>query len=227
MRRYIATCVGLGLCWAISEGAQTPQSSMSQTLATQTSSASMVPGETASPLKGTRFVGKLITKLDANHAKVGQPVVLEVKKDVKSGDHVVLKKGSFVNGTVTQVTPYSKGRSGAELDISFESVGEKGGEQIPAHFAIYALWAKLPQQPDDMYLGNGKKGLADSAGISGGVEAVRNEELRPEMTGIFGFDDLELHPLVKMTPPTSTVNCKTGNIVLENGTELVLAFVGR
>jgi hypothetical protein len=229
MRRSIATFVGLGLscCWAISAGAQAAQNNSAATPTAQTNAATSAPGDAAgSPLKGARFVGKLTTKLDSKHAKVGQAVVVEVKKDVKSGDQVVLKKGALVNGTVTQVTPYSKG-SAAELDISFDNVGVKGGEQSPAHFAIYALWAKLEKQPDDMYLSGGKKQLATSAAISGQVEAPRDNELRPETTGIFGFTDLELHPLVKMTPPTSTVNCKSGNIVLENGTEMVLTFVGQ
>jgi hypothetical protein len=223
MKRFMAAFVGVGLSWAVcvvgqsAPGAQAP--------AAQTSAGTAGPGDAASPLKGVRFVGKLTTKLDAKHAKVGQPVVVEVKKDVKSGEQVVLKKGALVKGTVTQVTPYAKGGSGAELDISFDSVSEKGGEQIPAHFAIYALSAHLEKQPDDMYNSGGKKQLATSASISGKVDAPRDNELKPETTGIFGFDDLELHPLVKMTPPTSTVNCKSGNIVLENGTEMVLVFV--
>jgi hypothetical protein len=229
MRRTIAAFVGVSLSWswAISAGAQTAQSNAMQAPATQASAATTAPSEAASPLKGVKFVGKLATKLDAKHAKVGQPVVVEVKKDVKAGEQVVLKKGALVKGTVTQVTAYSKGGSGAELDLSFDSVGEKGGEQIPAHFAIYALSAHLEKQPDDMYNSGGKKQLATSASISGRVEAPRDNEFGPETVGIFGFDDLELHPLVKMTPPTSTVNCKSGNIVLENGTDMVLVFVGQ
>lgn len=224
MIRHVALVMGLS--FAISAGAQTAQNNATQAPSTQTGGAA-TPTESTSPLKGTRFVGKLTTKLDTKHAKVGQPVVVEVKKDVKSGDQVVLKKGSLVKGTVTQVTPYAKGSSAAELDIAFDNVGEKGGEQIPAHFAIYALSAKLEKQPDDMYNSGGTKQLATAASISGKVDAPRDNELTPETTGIFGFDDLELHPLVKMTPPTSTVNCKSGNIVLENGTEMVLVFVGQ
>ena len=227
MRRTIAAFVGVGLSWswAIAAGAQTAQRNATQAPAAQP--AATAPSAAASPLKGVKFVGKLTTKLDAKHAKVGQPVVVEVKKDVKSGEQVVLRKGELVKGTVTQATPYSKGGSGAELDISFDSVGEKGGEQIPAHFAIYALSAHLEKQPDDMYNSGGKKQLATSASISGRVQSPRDNEFGPETVGIFGFDDLELHPLVKMTPPTSTVNCKSGNVVLENGTEMVLVFVGQ
>lgn len=229
MKRYIATFVGLGMswAWAVSAGAKTAQSNPSQTPATQTTAGTATPVDAASPLKGVRFVGKLTTKLDAKHAKVGQPVVVEVEKDVKSDGQVVLKKGALVKGTVAQVTPYSKGGSGAELDISFDSVANKGGDPIPAHFAIYALSAHLEKQPDDMYKSGGTKQLANAATISGKVEAPRDNDLKPETTGIFGFDDLELHPLVKMTPPTSTVNCKSGNIVLEKETEMVLAFVGQ
>lgn len=224
MIRHVALVMGLS--FAISAGAQTAQNNATQAPSTQTGAAA-TSTESTSPLKGTRFVGKLTTKLDTKHAKVGQPVVVEVKKDVKSGGQVVLQKKSLVKGTLTQVTPYAKGGSPAELDISFDNVGEKGGEQIPAHFAIYALSAKLEKQPDDMYTSGGTKQLATAASISGKVDALRDNELAPETTGIFGFNDLELHPLVKMTPPTSTVTCKSGDIVLENGTEMVLVFVGQ
>ncbi|HTZ47441.1 MAG TPA: hypothetical protein VMH20_07610 [Verrucomicrobiae bacterium] len=226
MARCVAMFVCLGLSYAVAAGGQTPQNIATQASATPAASAARASGPISLP-NGTRFVGKLTTKLDTKHAKVGQPLVVEVKKDVKSGEQVVLKKGSLVKGTVTAVTPYAKGGSGAEVDISFDSVGDKNEEQIPAHFAIYALSAKLEKQPDDMYNSGGKQRMATSASISGQVVAPHDNELRPETTGIFGFTDLELHPLVKMTPPTSTVNCKSGNIVLENGTELVLVAVGQ
>jgi len=223
MTRYAAVLLGLSLSCAISAGAQT--SNPSETPEAQANVAA--PANAESPLKGVRLVGKLTTKVDAKHAKVGQPVVVEVQKDVKSDGQVVLKKGALVKGTVTQVTPYAKGGSGAELDISFDGVSEKGGQQIPAHFAIYALSAHLEKQPDDMYNSGGKQRVAAAASISGQVKAPSTDDLQPDTTGIFGFDNLELHPLVKMTPPTSTVNCKTGNIVLEKETGIVLVFVGQ
>jgi len=93
-------------------------------------------------------------------------VVVEVTRDVKSGDQVVLKKGSLVKGTVTEVQAFSKGSS-AQLEIAFDRVAAKDGEQIPAHFAVYALAAQLEKQPGDIYATQGYKGLANSASVSG------------------------------------------------------------
>jgi len=105
-------------------------------------------------------------KLDTKHTKPGQSVVVEVTRDVKSGDQVVLKKGSLVKGTVTEVQAFSKGSS-AQLEIAFDRVAAKDGEQIPAHFAVYALAAQLEKQPGDIYATQGYKGLANSASVSG------------------------------------------------------------
>lgn len=106
-----------------------------------------------------------------------------------------------------------------------DRVVPKGGEQFPDHFAIYALSAKLEEQPGDMY--TSKKGLATSAGISGQAGAPKNTDITPETTGIYGFDGVQLHPLVRMTPPSASVNSSTGNIVLEKETTFVLESLGQ
>jgi hypothetical protein len=80
---------------------------------------------------------------------------------------------------VTQGTAYSKGGD-AELDITFDDVGEKGGQPIPAHFAIYALSAHLEKQPDDIYNSGGMQRVATSASVSGHVQAPRSDELQAD-----------------------------------------------
>jgi hypothetical protein len=152
-------------------------------------------------------------------------VVVEVTRDVKSGDRVLLKKGSLVKGTVTEVQAFSKGSS-AQLEIAFDHVTAKDGEQIPAHFAVYALAAQL-EKPGDIYATEGYKGLGTSASVSGRTVAPAEEDFTPQTTGIFGFQGIELHPLVRMTPPTCAISSSSQNIVLENGTRMVLAFVGQ
>ncbi|MGB7729303.1 MAG: hypothetical protein WBL50_14825 [Candidatus Acidiferrum sp.] len=217
MSRLTATFIALVLAGAISSPVQS-----AQTKETQASAAA----ERAETLpKGTRLIGKLTTKLDTKHTQTGQPVVIEVTKDVKSGDQILLKKGSLIKGTVTQVQAFSKGKSDAAFEITLDSVAPKGGEQFPDHFAIYALSAKLEEQPGDLY--SSKKGLATSAGISGQTNAPKNTDITPETTGIYGFDGVQLHPLVRMTPPTASVNSSTGNIVLEKETTFVLESIGQ
>jgi hypothetical protein len=221
MKRTTATLIAATLTWAIPVVAQSTQSTTAPA-----STSSDASGKSATLPKGTRVLAELKTKVDAKHTKAGDPIVVEVKNDVKSGNDVVLKKGSLIKGTVSQVQESSQGK-GSEVDIVFDSVAPKSGGQFPNHFAIFALAAKLEKQPDDIYSSGGTKRLATSAGISGQVDAPRNQDLTAQSNGIFGFDNIELHPLVGMTPPTATLNSHSGNIVLEKGTSIVLESVGQ
>jgi hypothetical protein len=225
MKRSAATFVAVTLAWAVSAVAQSAQTTAPQTSAQASASADASSKSPALP-KGTRLVAELKTKVDTKHTKAGDPIVVEVKGDVKSGNDVVLKKGSQIKGTIGQVQEYSQGK-GSEVDIVFDSVVPKSGGEFPNHFAVFALAAKLEKQPDDIYSSGGTKRLGTSAGISGQVQAPRDQDITPQSTGIFGFDSFELHPLVGMTPPTATVNSRSGNIVLEKGTTLVLESVGQ
>lgn len=228
MRRLAATLftLALALPWAISTEAHSSQGNASQTPA-QTSASSATPADEGARLKGTRLVGKLTTKLDTKHSKPGESVVVEVQKDVKVGDQVVLKKGSIIKGTLAQVTTYSKGSSNADLELVLDSVVPKEGQSFSTHLVIYALAAKQEQKPEDMYSTQGRKGLANAASISGQVNAPTASDLTPETTGIYGYQSVELRPMGKVNPPTSTIVSNSGNIVLEKETGLVLAFVGQ
>jgi hypothetical protein len=167
---------------------------------------------------------ELKTKVDTKHA---QAIFAEAVKDVKSGDQVPLPKGSQVKGTITQVEGASKGHPGSQIDVVLDSVVPKNGQPAPNHFAIYAVSAKIEAQPGDIYSSGGTGRMAASAGIAGQVSAPGHEEFSPQSTGVFGYTDVELHPLVKMTPPTATFNCAKGNFVLESGTKLVLESLGQ
>jgi len=172
-------------------------------------------------------LGKLTTKLDSKHSKDGQEVIVEVTKDVKSGEQLLLAKGSLITGTISKVQSYAKGSSSAEFDIIFEKVIPKSGQQYPTHFALYALSAKLESQPADMLGSKGKQGVAMSAGISGDVKAPHDTSMTPQSTGIFGFQDVVLRPLVSMSPPTCQLSSPSGNMVMEKGTEVVLESLGQ
>lgn len=226
MGRLAATFLALAPAWAIFTAAQSTQSNPSQASA----QASALPETSANPAslpKGTRLVGKLTTKLDTKHSKTGQAVVVEVTKDVKSGHQILLRKGSLVKGTITQVQAFSKGHSNAQLEIVLDNLVPKTGEQISNHFAIFALAAKIEKKPEDIYSTKGYQGLANSASISGQVGGRNDLDVTPQTIGIFGFEGFELHPLVRMTPPTSAMNSSSVNIVLDNGTEIVLESVGQ
>ena len=109
MNRLTATFIAVALAGTISSPAQSAQSKDAQASAA---------AERAEALpKGTRLMGKLTTKLDTKRTKVGQPVVIEVSKDVKSGDQTLLKKGSLIKGTVTQVQAFSKDNPAPRLRL--------------------------------------------------------------------------------------------------------------
>jgi hypothetical protein len=226
MRRITVAVIILATRGAISPGAQSPQTPATEAILKTTGAVD--PANIGSLLKGKGIVGKLTKTVSTKSAKAGDAVEVEVTQDAKLGDQVLLRKGSLVKGTIAQVGVFSKGKSGAELEIVFDAVAPKTGEQISTHLIIYALAADVPAQPDDIYSSKGKQGLANSASVSGqagGPNAAG--ELTPQTVGIFGFDKIELHPLARQAPPTSSVNSPSGNITLEKGTKIVLVFVGQ
>lgn len=199
----------------------------------QTTANSAAPENGSEPLgtilKGKGVVGKLAKGIDTKHAKAGDPVTVEVTSDVKSGGQIVLPKGSLIKGSITKVEGFSKGKSDAEVDIEFDTVSLKNGPQSSAHLVIYALAAKMDHAPtpEDIYATQGYKGAANSAAVSGHSGGGPNgNELTPESQGIFGFDDLELHPAAQTNPPTSSITCAKKNISFEAGTHIVLVFAG-
>jgi hypothetical protein len=221
MSRIPASVVTLCLACVITTAAQ------SNPAPAQASAATAATASSAALPKGTRIVGKLTTKLDTKKVESGQAVTIEVTRDVKSGDQVLLRKGSQIKGTIANVQA-AKGKSNAEMDIVLDTVIPKDGQQFTNHFGIFALSAKLEKQPDDIYNSGGKGKLANSAGISGQTVAPHDTDITPQTTGIFGFQNVELHPLTKMTPPTAGVNSTNGgNFVLDKETAVVLESLGQ
>jgi len=227
MRRLTIVAIILAITAVISPRAQATQSSTSPVQATSTTP-DKNSDKLGTLLKGKGLVGKLTKAVDTKHAKVGDPVTVEVTEDVKLDGQVLLQKGSLVKGTVTQVQSFSKGKSNAELDFVFDTVVPKTGEQTSTHLLIYALAAKMDHAPapEDLGARKGLAGVANSAAISGHVGGQYPDVITPETVGIFGFDDLELHPGSRPNPPTSSVSCAKRNISFESGTHIVLVFAG-
>jgi hypothetical protein len=226
MRRLTIIAIIFAISAVIFPGAQSAQNSASQAQPTSTTP-DKGSDKLGTLLKGKGLVGKLTKGVDTKHTKVGDPVTVEVTQDVKLDGQVLLPKGSLVKGIITKVQPFSKG-SNAELDFVFDNVTTKTGEQTSTHLLIYALAAKMDHAPppEDLGARKGLGGVANSASISGHVGGQNSDELAPETVGIFGFDDLELHPGARPNPPTSSVACAKKNISLESGTHIVLVFAG-
>jgi hypothetical protein len=222
----LGAVVTLALVWAVSAGAQSTPSNPPETLpqsnppTTNSTNSSSLPN-------GTGIVGTLSTKLDTKYSKVGDRVEVEVTQDVKPAGQILLRRGSHVTGQVTQLYAFSKGNSNAKLEIVFNNIVSKSGEQIPAHLAIYALAAKSDPTKDDVQDGRGLAATSTKAGVNGGLGRPANGMLlKPDTQGVIGLDWLKLAPLAKDNPPTSLVHSDSKNIHLDKGTEIVLVVVG-
>jgi hypothetical protein len=107
----------------------------------------------------------LVTPVDAKHNKPGDPVKARTTQDVKQDGHVIMRKGTMLEGHVTQAQARSKADSQSALGIMFDNTVMKGGEQQPLHLSIQALAAAANQS---------SAGLGDDGGFasSGGAGAA-------------------------------------------------------
>jgi hypothetical protein len=206
----LAAALSLALAWAVSVPAQSgpARSSLS------------IPN-------GTGIVGTLTTNLDTKHSRVGDRVDVEVTQDVKPAGQVLLRRGSHITGQVAVAYAFSKGDSNAKLEITFDKIVSKSGEQISTYLAISALAAKADPTKDDMQDGRGLAATSTNAGVNGGLGRPANGQLlKPDTKGVIGLESLRLTPMARTDPPTSLVRSESKDVHLERGTEIVLVVVG-
>jgi hypothetical protein len=159
----LGAAVTLALVWAVSVGAQATPSNPPDTPPQSNPPVSGSRDSLSLP-KGTGIVGILSTNLDTKHSKVGDRVEVEVTQDVNRGGDILLRRGSHITGNVTLAYAFSKGDSTAKLEIVFDKVVAKSGEQIPAYLAIFALAAKNDPTADDVQDPRGLNATAARAG---------------------------------------------------------------
>jgi hypothetical protein len=176
---------------------------------------------------GTGIVGILSTNLDTKHSKLGDRVEVEVTQDVNPAGRVLLRRGSHITGQVTLCNAFSKGNSNSKLEIVFDKVIAKSGEQIPDYLAIYALAAKSDPTTDDLQDPRGLNATSTKAGVNGGLGRPANGLLKPDTKGVIGLESLRLTPMARDNPPTSLVRSESKDVHLPKGTEIVLVVVGR
>jgi hypothetical protein len=221
----LAAAIALALVSVVSAGAQSapgnpPDTSPQSHLPLKDASGSL------SLPNGTGIVGALTTNLDTKHSKVGDRVEVEVTQDVKPAGQVLLRRGSHITGQVALAYAFSKGDSTAKLEIVFDKIVAKSGEQIPTYLAIYALAAKNDPTKDDLQDGRGLAATSTRAGINGGLGRPGDGLLKPDTKGVIGLGPLRLTPMARDNPPTSLVRSETKDVRLEKGTEIVLLVVG-
>jgi hypothetical protein len=207
MTRLVAALI-LALVWSVSVQAQSAPASNSLSIP-----------------NGTGIVGTLTTNLDTKHSRVGDRVDVEVTQDVKPAGQVLLRRGSHITGQVAVAYAFSKGDSNAKLEITFDKIVSKTGEQISTYLAISALAAKADPKKEDMQDGRGLAATSTNAGVNGGLGRPTNM-LKPDTKGIIGLESLRLTPMARTDPPTSLVRSESKDVRLEKGTEIVLIVVG-
>jgi hypothetical protein len=217
----------LALLWAVSASAQSAPSNPPNTPPPSNQPVTTSSDSSSLP-KGTGIVGILSTKLDTKHSKAGDRVEVEVTQDAKAGGQIVLRRGSHITGRVTSANAFSKGNSNANLEIVFDRIIPKGGDQIATYLAVYALAAGSDPANDDVQDGRGLAATSTKAGVNGGLGRPANGMLlKPDTRGVIGLDSLRLTPLARDKPTTSLVHSDNKDIRLDKGTEIVLVIVGQ
>jgi hypothetical protein len=165
------------------------------------------------------------SNLDTKHSTVGDRVEVEVTQDVKPGGHILLRTGSHVTGQFTQAYAFAKGDSNSKLEIVFDNIISKSGEQIPTYLVIYALAANSDPRTEDLQDPRGLDATSQRAGVAGGLGRPAGGPLQPDSKGIVGLDGLRLVAMARYKPPTSLVRSESKDVRLEKGTEIVLVVV--
>ena len=154
------------------QDSKTSHSRSASASGTSSSSASAsANGNSLNIASGTPIQAMLVTPVDAKHSKPGQPVAAKTTQDVKQNGRTVLKKGSRLNGHVTQAQARSKGNSESAVGMVFDSAVMKNGQKVPMNLSIQALAAAANDTSADFA---NDQGAIDSMSQAGtGVAGAR------------------------------------------------------
>ena len=93
----------------------------------------------ARPLQLRPVTGELQGNLDSKSARVGDRVVLKTEQSMKTGDGVVIPKGSRLIGHVTEVQTRGSGRPASQLGIVFDHAQLRGGQTLAIQSMIESV----------------------------------------------------------------------------------------
>lgn len=124
------------------------------------------------------LLAKFDGSVDTKSAKVGDPVTVKVKKELKLKD-LTIPKSSRILGSVTAVQSMQEGNGTSSLAIKFDRVEMKGGEVLP----IAGLILAIGPNSDEPGLGYnsvlGRGGVGSTPGLDphlGGGAAVNRDD---------------------------------------------------
>jgi len=170
---------------------------------------------------GSVVEATLIKTLDAKKSKVGDEVSAKVTRDLKSGDNVVIAKGSKIVGKLTDVKAKSKGEPQSVVTIGFDHAVLKDGKEMPLNVTIQALAKPADDRSADMMdlmRGTGANQSLDQVSTNatgaGGKVGGAATVLTTQTQGVLGYTGLGLQGL--------TVFSSVQNVHLDGGTQLIL-----
>lgn len=120
---------------------------------------------------GTELQAVLSRPVDAKKSKPGDSITAKTTQAVKSGQQVIIPKGSHLVGHVTEAKARANGESESALGIMFDKAILKNGQEVPLNGSIQALAAAqtvASASPDADLYGSGAGSAAGSARSSGG-----------------------------------------------------------
>jgi hypothetical protein len=180
---------------------------------------SQTPASTLNVPNDTLIFAKLSSRLDTKRSNPGDHVEAEITEDVKVDHQTVIKRGSRVTGQVAalQANPPPGGVYG--VDIVFENVQTKTGQDLSLHMVIRAI-APPPDQ--------GTNAITDlPPGFDGHANANLGaiEELTAQSEGAMHLPGMDLTVAVGKGTEISILSCKDHAIRLERGTQIVFRVV--
>lgn len=124
------------------------------------------PASVAIP-PGTHIRAELKTKLDTQHAEVGEKVTAVTTSDLKQNGVKLLPKGTQFTGHVTGVTPAESKKSPARIGVLFDQAVTKKGEVLALRAGIARVFQPEPAPAMDMG-GPGSMGMRPPQPSPGG-----------------------------------------------------------
>ncbi|HXH25130.1 MAG TPA: TrbI/VirB10 family protein [Vicinamibacterales bacterium] len=115
---------------------------------------------------------QLETTLSSEQARVEDPVVARITRDVKVGDRVVIPAGSRAHGEVTLVERGGRLRERARLGVRFTSIVLADGTRLPITTQTVYREGDPPGNESAAKIGGGAIGGAIIGGILGGAKGA-------------------------------------------------------
>jgi hypothetical protein len=160
----------------------------SQSAPTQPASANAAPVQStanspeASNAQLRPVEGELEKKLDAKHARPGDPVVLKTTDEATIANGVIIPKGSKIVGHVVEAAAAGKGSANSKVTLQFDRAKLKGGQTLAIRTVLQSLapesssaTAQDPAGPSGgapMAAPAGGSAATPSSGMSGGSAAA-------------------------------------------------------